>query len=593
MYAAVRANSASTINTTGSVSVALKRHSAHAIDTPNTESDSHAHHHALTAESALSASDDFSDDDVQSETVLHVGLPVDGAARHVADGVRWWILALACMVMFGNYYAYDLPAALNKPLQMYLEEPDDAYQYQLNLLYSLYSLPNIVLPFFGGWMVDRFGTRRLMTFLSFLVCLGQLLFTLGVNGKRYALMHLGRIIFGLGGESLSVAVEYHHMPDPEKSLHLHWVPYLLLLQLQHSSAYKDAPRKPTGVNLSVSRLGTVLTDFLSPHLAISVSVPSAIWVGFFTCIVSMACGIALNFVDEYGSNLKFTVGASYELLETKAKHQKSRRGSIIAPLSPAVRPLRVASVSGTSEAKSSRHSRSRSRSARQRESSDDLSDVPSMPNIKDLFEFPLPFWQVVLVMCLMYATVIPFNTIHAAFLQLKWYPGNPTKAARVMAIPDILSAILVPFVGTFVDNYGRRSKVLFLCGVSMAAAHLVLGFCSETTLTSPVPVEIVLGFSYALLLTFQPCIPLVVSERRVATAFGLATSAQNLALTIFPMIVASLVTWDASYKLTEAFFCFVSVLGALVCVWMHWYDSRHLGGILDLPVSAVSDSRQD
>ncbi|KAI8836272.1 major facilitator superfamily domain-containing protein [Chytriomyces cf. hyalinus JEL632] len=571
MYAAVRANSASTINTTGSVSVALKRHSAHAIDAPNTESDSHAHHHTLTAESALSASDDFSDDDVQSETVLHVGLPVDGAARHVADGVRWWILALACMVMFGNYYAYDLPAALNKPLQMYLEEPDDAYQYQLNLLYSLYSLPNIVLPFFGGWMVDRFGTRRLMTFLSFLVCLGQLLFTLGVNGKRYALMHLGRIIFGLGGESLSVA---------QTRITTKW--------------FKGKELAfALGINLSVSRLGTVLTDFLSPHLAISVSVPSAIWVGFFTCIVSMACAIALNFVDEYGSNLKFTAGASYELLETKAKHQKSRRGSIIAPLSPAIRPLRVASVSGTSEAKSSRHSRSRSRSARQRESSDDLADIPSMPNIKDLFEFPLPFWQVVLVMCLMFATVIPFNTIHAAFLQLKWYPGNPTKAARIMAIPDILSAILVPFVGTFVDNYGRRSKVLFICGVSMAAVHLVLGFCSETTLTSPVPVEIVLGFSYALLLTFLPCIPLVVSERRVATAFGLATSAQNLALTIFPMIVASLVTWDASYKLTEAFFCFVSMLGALVCVWMHWYDSRHLGGILDLPVSAVSDSRQD
>lgn len=46
-----------------------------------------------------------------------------------------------------------------------------------------------------------------MTILSALVCLGQFLFSLGTSTKRYWLMHLGRVIFGIGGESLSVAVE--------------------------------------------------------------------------------------------------------------------------------------------------------------------------------------------------------------------------------------------------------------------------------------------------------------------------------------------------------------------------------------------------
>ncbi|KAJ3305489.1 hypothetical protein HDU76_005004 [Blyttiomyces sp. JEL0837] len=120
--------------------------------------------------------------------------------------VRWTVLLLACMVMFGNYYAYDIPAALNRPLQDYLKEQDEPYQYQLNLFYSLYSLPNIILPFFGGYLLDMFGTRKLMTILSALVCGGQLLFAVGVTFKTYWIMHFGRVVFGIGGETLSVAL---------------------------------------------------------------------------------------------------------------------------------------------------------------------------------------------------------------------------------------------------------------------------------------------------------------------------------------------------------------------------------------------------
>ncbi|KAI9341945.1 major facilitator superfamily domain-containing protein [Obelidium mucronatum] len=460
------------------------------------------------------------------------------------------------MLMFGNFYAYDLPAALNKPLQAYLNATDETYQYQLNLLYSLYSLPNIILPFFGGYLVDRFGTRRLMTILSTLVCLGQLMFTFGVIYRNYVLMQFGRVVFGLGGETLSVA---------QTRITTKW--------------FKGKELAfALGVNLSVSRLGTVLTDFLSPHLAIGGSVPSAIWAGFITCVISLLCGVALNAVDEYGTNAAQDAFAStYELIERRPRRHAKK------------------SFDNTSRKRSqsrSRPSLSRMESSASQEPlfmSPSVSESqqhhisPPRLSFKDVLDFPLAFWQIVLVMCLMFATVIPFNTIHAAFLQLKWYHGNPKKAAQVMAIPDIISAILVPFVGTFVDKFGRRSMVLLVCGVSMAIVHLVLGFVSVEILTSPIPALAVLGFSYSLLLTFWPCIPLVVPEKRVATAFGLATSAQNLALTVFPLIVAWLVNTDPTYRLTEFFFFSVSVLGSLVCVWMHWYDRVYLSSVLDLP----------
>jgi len=30
---------------------------------------------------------------------------------------------------------------------------------EVNLLYSVYSLPNIILPFFGGYFIDKIGKR--------------------------------------------------------------------------------------------------------------------------------------------------------------------------------------------------------------------------------------------------------------------------------------------------------------------------------------------------------------------------------------------------------------------------------------------------
>merc|ERR1719158_2274164 len=76
---------------------------------------------------------------------------------------------------------------------------------QYNLLYSVYSLPNTVLPLLGGVFVDQIGVYKcIVIFMSFLV-LGQSIFALAVSTKTYWLALVGRIIFGFGGESICVA----------------------------------------------------------------------------------------------------------------------------------------------------------------------------------------------------------------------------------------------------------------------------------------------------------------------------------------------------------------------------------------------------
>jgi hypothetical protein len=119
--------------------------------------------------------------------------------------LRWVVLLLNCLLLVGNYYAYDNPAALSTLLEAYLGWPKATYDYVFSLLYAVYSFPNIVLPFFSGYFIDRFGPKYVLLFLSICVCLGQAIFAIGVTTRQFWIMILGRITFGIGGESVSVA----------------------------------------------------------------------------------------------------------------------------------------------------------------------------------------------------------------------------------------------------------------------------------------------------------------------------------------------------------------------------------------------------
>jgi nitrate/nitrite transporter NarK len=132
-------------------------------------------------------------------------------------------------------------------------------------------------------------------------------------------------------------------------------------------------------------------------------------------------------------------------------------------------------------------------------------------------DLPLNFWLVCFIMCLYYGADIPFNAIHSSFLESKWYKGDPKTASQIMAIPDTISALLIPFVGTFVDRFGHRCKVMIVCGLIMMTCHTYFAFAIASD-PSPIFALISLGLAYAMLLTFWPCIPLIVKEGTLSTA---------------------------------------------------------------------------
>ena len=188
-------------------------------------------------------------------------LHTTGKLERSTMGRRWLVLALTSFFMGCNYYCYDNPAALYRPLQnAYRNEPQ--FEVYYDLLYSVYSIPNIVLPLFGGLLVDKAGLYISLNLFSSLILVGQAVFATGCSLGSLPLMLVGRFLFGLGARTPRLA-----------STRLAWPrlasPYLASFRL--ISPYLASSRLISS-HLASSRLASshlLSPRLISPHLASS------------------------------------------------------------------------------------------------------------------------------------------------------------------------------------------------------------------------------------------------------------------------------------------------------------------------------------
>ncbi|XP_022124494.1 major facilitator superfamily domain-containing protein 1 [Pieris rapae] len=193
---------------------------------------------------------------------------------------RFFALLLMCFLCFGSYFCYDTPGALadNFKGDSHLNTS------QFALLYSIYSWPNVVLCFIGGYLIDRyFGVRLGTVIYMSILFTGALLFALGVYINKFWLMILGRFVFGIGGESLQVAVNnYVVLWFKGKELNMVF-----------------------GLQLSFSRFGSTVNFWVMEPIYHWVAnyyggyerLGVTLFIASMTCLGSLLCGLILGFMD--------------------------------------------------------------------------------------------------------------------------------------------------------------------------------------------------------------------------------------------------------------------------------------------------------
>ncbi len=112
---------------------------------------------------------------------------------------RWWVLALIAVAIAGDYYAWDSIA----PVADLLRRQLGLSQAQIGLLNAVYALPNIPLCFVGGLLIDRIGAARASLICAVFCFVGAVLTAVG---QPYGVMVTGRLLFGIGEETLFIAL---------------------------------------------------------------------------------------------------------------------------------------------------------------------------------------------------------------------------------------------------------------------------------------------------------------------------------------------------------------------------------------------------
>jgi MFS family permease len=187
--------------------------------------------------------------------------------------MRWMALLMISLAMFGNYYIYDSISPLADLLKTQLQFSDS----EIGLLNAIYSFPNIIMVLIGGIIIDRIGTRKSVFIFTLIIMVGALVTAL--KGSIYT-MAAGRLIFGLGAESMIVAIT---------TVIARWFKGKEL-----SFAF--------GLNLTVARLGSFLA-LNSPTLAkkLFTNWQYPLWITVAAGVFAVICIVFYYFMDVYAT----------------------------------------------------------------------------------------------------------------------------------------------------------------------------------------------------------------------------------------------------------------------------------------------------
>ncbi|MEK9137443.1 MAG: MFS transporter, partial [Bacteroidota bacterium] len=186
---------------------------------------------------------------------------------------RWLVLILISLAMFGNYYIYDSISPLADVLKAQLGFSDS----EIGLLNGIYSFPNIIMVLIGGIIIDRIGTRKSVFIFTVLIMIGA--FVTAVQGNIYS-MATGRLIFGLGAESMIVAIT---------TIIARW-----FRGKQLSFAF--------GLNLTVARLGSFMAlNAPTWGKGLYAYWQTPLWITAAAGIFSVVCIVVFYFIDAQGN----------------------------------------------------------------------------------------------------------------------------------------------------------------------------------------------------------------------------------------------------------------------------------------------------
>ncbi|XP_048408496.1 major facilitator superfamily domain-containing protein 1 isoform X3 [Stegostoma tigrinum] len=346
---------------------------------------------------------------------------------------RFTLLIFNCLLTFGSYFCFDMPSALQQQFQGNLSclnstesnETTDCVEglgmtpQQYNLLYAIYAWTNAVVVILSGFLIDKLGSRVGINLFSFLVVLGSATFALGSHfkGTSYLLplMLIGRLLFGSSNGSLIIA---------QDRIIAFWFKGREL-----SLAF--------GLQLTFSRLGSVLNFFLTPFFERNFGIQWTLWGGMLLCVLSFFSAIVVGVLDKVGTK---QLGLDVLLQEESKKVR-----------------------------------------------------------FQDIRHLSLRYWLLVVTIMFLYNGIFPFVADASKFIQDKYSGYSQQEASYIAGAIYDSSLLLFSIAGILVDYVGLRAIIVLISAVLTLPVFALLAFSFVPPLVSTIWLGITYSFAAASL----------------------------------------------------------------------------------------------
>lgn len=405
--------------------------------------------------------------------------------------LKWIVLLFISLAMGGNYYIYDSISPLADVLKTQLTFSDS----DLGLLQGIYSFPNIIMVLIGGLIIDRIGTKKAALLFSFFLLIGS--FVTVFRGD-IIMMAAGRLIFGLGAESMIVAIT---------TMIAQW-----FKGKQLSFAF--------GLNLTVARLGSFLA-LNSPTWGKSLyhTWQGPLWICVGAAVLSVSALAIFYAIDSY-SRKSYSLGKEGEQdkinLSDVFSFIKSRIVLAFLLISLAVWLINIVFKNEVEILLQCVIYV--------------LIIVFSFLNFK---AFSKSFWFIVMLCITFYSAMFPFQTFAIKFFQ-ETHHVTREYAGFLSSILTLSAMVFTPLFGLLADYIGKRSLLMMLGSLLIIPVYLLMGY---TNINLIIPMS-VMGIAFSMVPAIMwPSVAIVTPAKKLGTAYGLMTMIQNIGLFGFNIII--------------------------------------------------------
>lgn len=436
--------------------------------------------------------------------------------------VRLVFLVLTSLGSLGIYFGYNMIGATTPALQA---PPYNMDGLSIGSLAAAYSFPNVILPFFGGLLTDKLGVRFACTLYSGIVALGAfgLWVSLSIDMDHnvlHVLMMGSMFVFGVGGESTTVA---------EKAMLASW--------------FKDSEGFPrlafaTGATLTFGYLGIIFNRWSVPAL-LFYSVPAAFLMSLCVCSASFLALATATWIHKYDER-------------TRGPVQKQQQQAFATELASSDRSVACEVIKSD------------------RSAFRELQEFA-----KRLTELPKAFFAICAMLSISAPLFASFETFGPAVMVEVW-GYDLAKADEITSIAFLAGIVLVPSFGVIYDRCDGTGRGR-IYGASLGCIIFGLSWLALTNLKpslapTSTPYLGTLGIALGASMFFGgtwPCVPLLVDESRVGTAFGIMTAIQNIGLSIALLVYGMLRDATGSFAAMGILFAcqatISTILGLLLC----------------------------